>query len=41
MAGTTEEQMEMFRKSFPTSDEEMDSGAWFLQMNVPPERYGY
>ncbi len=35
MAGTTEEQMEMFRKSFPTSDEEMDSGAWFFADECP------
>ncbi len=31
----TEEQMEMFRKSFPTSDEEMDSGAWFFADECP------
>ncbi len=28
--GTTEELVEMFRKSFPASDEELETGTWFL-----------
>ncbi len=39
ITGTTEELVEMFRKSFPTSDEEMEFGSF--QTTVPLERYGY
>ncbi|ALR05313.1 DUF596 domain-containing protein [Xylella fastidiosa] len=35
MTGTTEEQVEMFRKSFPASDEEMELGAWFFADDCP------
>ncbi|MFN1124656.1 DUF596 domain-containing protein [Xylella fastidiosa] len=35
MTGTTEEQVEMFRKSFPASDEEMELGAWFFADECP------
>ncbi|WP_155561140.1 DUF596 domain-containing protein, partial [Xylella fastidiosa] len=35
MTGTTEEQVEMFRKSFPASDEEMESGCWFFSDECP------
>ncbi|WP_419653908.1 DUF596 domain-containing protein [Xylella fastidiosa] len=35
MTGTTEEQVEMFRKSFPTSDEEMEFGVWFFADECP------
>ncbi len=39
ITGTTEELVEMFRKSFPTSDEEMEFGSF--QTTVPLEQYGY
>ncbi|ALQ96665.1 DUF596 domain-containing protein [Xylella fastidiosa] len=35
MTGTTEEQVEMFRKSFPASDEEMELGCWFFFDECP------
>ncbi|TWP37461.1 DUF596 domain-containing protein, partial [Xylella fastidiosa subsp. fastidiosa] len=35
MTGTTEEQVEMFRKSFPASDEAMLRGAWFFADECP------
>ncbi|WCF27361.1 DUF596 domain-containing protein [Xylella fastidiosa] len=35
MTGTTEEQVEMFRKSFPASDEGMLRGAWFFADDCP------
>ncbi|MGY0343389.1 DUF596 domain-containing protein [Xylella fastidiosa] len=35
MTGTTEEQVEMFRKSFPASDEEMELGCWFFSDECP------
>ncbi|ALQ98144.1 DUF596 domain-containing protein [Xylella fastidiosa] len=35
MTGTTEEQVEMFRKSFPASDEGMLLGAWFFADECP------
>ncbi|UIX81030.1 DUF596 domain-containing protein [Xylella fastidiosa] len=33
--GTTEELVEMFRKSFPASDEELDTGTWFFYDECP------
>ncbi|AIC13362.1 DUF596 domain-containing protein [Xylella fastidiosa subsp. morus] len=33
--GTTEELVEMFRSSFPTSDEEMQRGTWFFFDECP------
>ncbi|ACB93610.1 DUF596 domain-containing protein [Xylella fastidiosa subsp. fastidiosa] len=33
--GSTEELVEMFRKSFPASDEEMELGAWFFADECP------
>ncbi|UIX81023.1 DUF596 domain-containing protein [Xylella fastidiosa] len=35
ITGTTEELVEMFRKSFPTSDEEMEFGVWFFSDDCP------
>ncbi|UIT40477.1 DUF596 domain-containing protein [Xylella fastidiosa] len=35
ITGTTEEQVEMFRKSFPASDEEMELGCWFFFDECP------
>ncbi|WP_419653912.1 DUF596 domain-containing protein [Xylella fastidiosa] len=35
ITGTTEELVEMFRKSFPTSDEEMEFGVWFFADECP------
>ncbi|ARO69781.1 hypothetical protein B9J09_11860 [Xylella fastidiosa subsp. pauca] len=35
ITGTTEELVEMFRKSFPTSDEEMEFGVWFFSDECP------
>ncbi|UIX81324.1 DUF596 domain-containing protein [Xylella fastidiosa] len=35
MTGSTEEQVEMFRKSFPASDEEMELGCWFFFDECP------
>ncbi|ALR05211.1 DUF596 domain-containing protein [Xylella fastidiosa] len=33
--GTTEELVEMFRSSFPASDEELDTGTWFFYDECP------
>ncbi|ACB93607.1 DUF596 domain-containing protein [Xylella fastidiosa subsp. fastidiosa] len=35
ITGSTEELVEMFRKSFPTSDEEMEFGVWFFADDCP------
>ncbi|MDD0930412.1 DUF596 domain-containing protein [Xylella fastidiosa subsp. morus] len=35
ITGTTEELVEMFRKSFPASDEEMEFGVWFFADECP------
>ncbi|MDD0943790.1 DUF596 domain-containing protein [Xylella fastidiosa] len=35
MTGTTEEQVEMFRSSFPASDEELETGTWFFFDECP------
>ncbi|WP_058570038.1 DUF596 domain-containing protein [Xylella fastidiosa] len=35
ITGTTEELVEMFRKSFPNSDEEMEFGVWFFSDDCP------
>ncbi|WP_155641444.1 DUF596 domain-containing protein, partial [Xylella fastidiosa] len=35
ITGTTEELVEMFRSSFPASDEELDTGTWFFFDECP------